>query len=446
MSTDPRSVPVSTTNAAALDLFEEALQQYQTYVGDAVATLDRAIAAQPDFVLAHAARAGVLMTFGEQRFATQALDSVVAAEALVDRANERERGIVAACRMLVDGDWNAACVAFDRVLVENPRDIFTIQTAHLFDFFRGDTLNLRNRVTRVLPAWDESVPGYSFVLGMYAFGLEENNQYAEALATAYRALAIEPRDAWSVHAGVHVMEMRGEIDAGVDWLATRELHWVPDNGFAYHLWWHRALLDLDRGDITSVLEIFDRRIYPEPSDLSLQLIDATALLWRLYVLGDDVGCRFEQLASAWEAKLDTERGFYAFNDVHAMMAFAATGREAAAGRLLHELNDAATTRTHTNARMAREVGLPVAHAIIAFVQGRYDDVIARLESVRDISNVLGGSHAQRDLLSLTLVEAALRAGRKSVARHYLAERTVNRPGSVLGWRLLARATEPGPAA
>jgi tetratricopeptide (TPR) repeat protein len=441
MTTDLRGVPVSTTNPAALALFEEAVQQYQTYVGDAVATLDRAIAAQPDFVLAHAARAGVLMTFSEQRFAAQARDTIAAAEALVDGANERERGIVAACRLLVDGDWNGACAAFDRVLVEHPRDVFTIQTAHLFDFFRGDTLNLRNRITRVLPAWDASVPGYSFVLGMHAFGLEENNQYADALATASRALAIEPRDAWSVHAGVHVMEMRGEIEAGVDWLETRERDWVPDNGLAYHLWWHLALFHLDRGDTARVLELFDRRIYPEPSDLSLQLVDASSLLWRLHVLGEDVRSRFDQLAAAWEAKLDAERGFYAFNDVHAMMAFAATGREAACGQVLHDLMDAAATRTHANARMAREVGLPVAHAIVAFVQGRYDDVIARLEPVRDIANVFGGSHAQRDLLSITLVEAALRGGRKSVARHYLAERTVSRPASALGWRLQARAAE-----
>ena len=54
--------------------------------------------------------------------------------------------------------------------------MFALQTAHLFDFYRGDALNLRNRVSRVLPHWSESVPGYSYVLGMHAFGLEECNQ------------------------------------------------------------------------------------------------------------------------------------------------------------------------------------------------------------------------------------------------------------------------------
>src|SRR4030095_11703801 len=93
-----------------------------------------------------------------------------------------------------------------------PRDILAIQTGHLVDFFRGDTLNLRNRIVRVLPHWSAGVPGYSYLLGMYAFGLEECNQYAEAGETARRALQLEAKDAWAVHAGVHVMEMQGRID------------------------------------------------------------------------------------------------------------------------------------------------------------------------------------------------------------------------------------------
>ena len=124
--------------------------------------------------------------------------------------------MVGAARVLVDGDWTGACKAFDRVLVEYPRDVLALQTAHLFDFYRGDSLNLRNRIARVLPAWNRNVPGYSYVLGMYAFGLEECNQYDEAECTARNALEIEPKDGWAVHAGTHVMEMQGRIDEGIE--------------------------------------------------------------------------------------------------------------------------------------------------------------------------------------------------------------------------------------
>jgi hypothetical protein len=106
-------------------------------------------------------------------------------------------------------------------------------------------LNLRNRVTRVLPHWDASVPGYSYVLGMHAFGLEEMNQYSQAEAEARRALELERKDGWAVHAATHVMEMQGRIDEGIAWLETREPDWAPDNGFAFHNWWHLALFYLD---------------------------------------------------------------------------------------------------------------------------------------------------------------------------------------------------------
>ena len=95
-----------------------------------------------------------------------------------DNARHERKSIAAIAK------WIDLGAPYDRPLVENPRDIFTIQTAHLFDFFRGDALNLRNRITRVLPHWTDGVPGYSYVLGMHAFGLEECHAYAEAEETA----------------------------------------------------------------------------------------------------------------------------------------------------------------------------------------------------------------------------------------------------------------------
>lgn len=439
MTQDARGVAVSMTDAASLELLEQAVRQFQSYVGDPVATIDQALQTRPDFALGHALRAAALMAFGEQRFFDQARPSVAALEGLVERgvANDRERALAAALRKLVDGDWNAASVAFDRALIANPRDVIALQTAHLFDFMRGDALNLRNRVTRVLPAWSASIPGYSYVLGFHAFGLEECNQYPEAMATANAALELEPTDGWAVHAGLHCLEMQGKIDEGVDWLESRQAQWAPGNGFAFHNHWHRALLYLDRGDTAKVLEIYDRDVFPEDTDVSFVLVDASALLWRLHLLGVDVTSRMQRLAKIWEAKLDGERGFYAFNDVHALFCFAVREREDLIGRVLRDLESTAISAT-TNGAMAREVGLPVARGITAFAMGRYAQCLAELEPVRDIAHRFGGSHAQRDLLTLTIAEAARRSGQLAVARHYLNERVVLRPGSNLGHRLLAR--------
>jgi tetratricopeptide (TPR) repeat protein len=439
---DARGVPVSCSDRSALELYEKALIQYHSYVGDPIATVEEALKHAPDFVLGHVFRATVLMTFTERRFTEQARVSVTSAEALLPPATPREQGLVAAARRLVDGNWDAACAAFDRVLVDHPRDAFAIQSAHVMDFFRGDALNLRNRISRVLPHWSPSVPGYSYILGMHAFGLEECNQYPQAEETARRALALQPKDGWAVHAGTHVMEMQGRIDEGIDWLESREADWAPDNGFAFHNYWHLALYYLDRQRYTDALALYDTRVHPEPPDFALQLLDATALLWRLHLEGLDLGPRADVLADNWAGRLETERGFYAFNDMHAMMAFTMAGRGAEAARLMADLEWTGQNGTGINRMMTRNVGLPVCLAVQAFGHDRYAEAIHHIELVRDIACRFGGSHAQRDVLTLTLIEAAIRSGQSALARHYIAERTVHKPASGWGWRLLARTTSP----
>jgi hypothetical protein len=89
--------------------------------------------------------------------------------------------------------------------------------------------------------------------------------------------------------------------------------------------------------------------------------------------------------------------------------------------------------------MSREVGLPVARAFASFGRGQYEAAIDDLLLVRAHVNRFGGSHAQRDVVHLTLVESALRAGRASLARALAEERIAVKPTSPFNWRLTARA-------
>jgi tetratricopeptide (TPR) repeat protein len=434
-----RGEPVSCNDDTALALYEHALTQFQSYRGDPIATIDQALTIAPDFVMGHVLKAMLFMTLSERRFAEQARVSVASAEALLPRANDREQALVAAARTLVNGDWGAGAAALDRVLVDHPRDILAIQTGHILDFFRGDALNLRNRIVRVLPHWSASVPGYSYLLGMYAFGLEECNQYALAEEIARRALELEPTDGWAVHAGTHVMEMQGRIDEGIAWLTSREKDWAPGSSFAYHNHWHLALFHLDQERYAEALALYDAQIHREPPDFALQLVDATALLWRLHLDGVDLEGRPAILADNWARRLDTERGYYAFNDMHAMMAFAMAGRRKEAELLLADVDWALENGPATNRRMTLEVGRPICRALHAFGQGRDAEVLSELAPVRDIAGRFGGSHAQRDALTLTLIASAIRGGQPALARHYLAERLVLKPASRWARRLQARA-------
>lgn len=437
MIRDSRDVPVSSATPQALNGYETALAQFQSYVGDPIATLDATLAEEPDFVIGHLFKALALFTASEKQFMPLATASLAEADRHLSRANDRERAVAAATHRLLDGDWDVGCRGLDVVLMEYPRDAMTLQVAHLMDFYRGDAQNLRNRVSRVLPHWDESVRGYSYILGMHAFGLEEMNQYPEAEAAGRRALTLEPKDAWAVHAVTHVMEMQGRIEEGIAWLESRRDDWAPDNAFAFHNWWHLALFHMDAARYDRVLALYDAAIHPEPAQFVLPLIDATALLWRLHLEKVDVGVRFAVVADEWQERQERDHGFYAFNDFHAMLAFAATGRHDAMTRQLDRLATAAV-QDGSNGLATREVCLPLAHGIAEFAFGRYAAAIDWIEPVRDIAQRFGGSHAQRDLLTLTLIEAALRANQRSRARHYLAERVVHKPASAWAHRLTRR--------
>jgi hypothetical protein len=164
-------------------------------------------------------------------------------------------------------------------------------------------------------------------------------------------------------------------------------------------------------------------------------------LWRLYLEKVDVGQRFEGIADEWEAQLDAEAGFYPFNDAHAAMAFAATGRERSMGVVRDALQKTAQGKD-VPAMMAREVGLPLTAGIAAFARGEYRQAIEHIEPMRDIASRFGGSHAQRDAITLTLIEASIRAGDKARARHFLAERQMLKSaGTRWGERLAARVAQ-----
>ena len=68
MRHDLRGVPVSSGSPAALERYETALKQFQTYVGDPVATIDAALTESPDFVIGHLLKALALFPPHEKQF------------------------------------------------------------------------------------------------------------------------------------------------------------------------------------------------------------------------------------------------------------------------------------------------------------------------------------------------------------------------------------------
>jgi hypothetical protein len=423
---DKRGNPVSYGSQAAIDKLDQAADMLAAYKADTLNVIDAVIAEHPDFALAHAMRAGALATATDKAFEDEALKSQKAAEALAGRANEREQLHIAASRAWLGGDLCAGVELWGRASMLYPRDLTALQLAHAGDFFLGYSHMLRDRVARVLPKWNRDVPGFGFLHGMYAFGLEESGDYAAAERHGREAFGMNKQDGWAAHAVAHVLEMQGRAKEGVDFLEMTSAGWEPGSGFAYHLWWHKALFHIDTNDVKAALKLFDEKVSAGGFGQALELLDGSALLWRLHLLGHDVGNRWGDLAQKWETRID--HGYYVFNDVNAMMVFAAIGNVAAQNRLLASVKRAAEAKG-TNAMMSREVGLPACEAFAAFGRGEYAKAIDLLLPVRGKANRYGGSHAQRDMFSWTLTEAAIRAGDRALADAFVAERLSWKPES-----------------
>jgi hypothetical protein len=360
-------------------------------------------------------------------------------EALVGAdVNEREHLHAMAIGSWSNGDWVGAARTLDDLLFRWPTDVVALMFGHQLDFFLGDAANLRHRPVRTLREIDPQHPHAGFVRGMAAFGLEESGHYGQALDVGLRAVDANPDDVWAIHAVVHTYEMQGLVDEGIRFMTARVDDWGSGNLFTVHNWWHLALYHLEAGQPERSLAIYDAEVHHADSlGVPIEMLDASALLWRLQLEGADTGGRFAPLADAWAPK--TGQPWYAFNDVHAVMAFSGAGRLRDAHQVVRRLGEWLDTASGTNARMTAEIGLPACRAIVAFTEDRHADVIAELFPIRHVFQHFGGSHAQRDALQRTLLESALRAGRFELARALTAERLGVRESSVYGWTQRARA-------
>jgi len=158
----------------------------------------------------------------------------------------------------------------------------------------------------------------------------------------------------------------------------------------------------------------------------------------MHLRGVDLSDRWQAVADAWEPHAGA--GNYAFNDAHAAMAFVGAGRKQLLARVI-ETQQETMARDGDNAMFTRKVGHPVVLAIKAFGDGNYAETLWRLRDVRNNANRFGGSHAQRDVIDLTLIEAALRSGQQSIATALASERLAIRPKSPLSRLFVRRAAE-----
>jgi tetratricopeptide (TPR) repeat protein len=399
---DIHGLPLTTEHGSAADAFNRALGSYLAYRTDLSEHVKAALQADPQFALAHCVKGYLFMLMYNRGALGLAAEAHGAAAGLAGRASEREQAHVRALGCWVMGDLDGALREWEGILAATPHDALALRLAHFNYFWLGRAAQMRASLERVAPAWGDGLPAYPTFLSCLSFALEETGDYAVAERAGRRAVELDPADVWGTHAVAHVFEMQRRDAEGIAWLEALEQHWQGKSSLVHHLWWHRALFHLARGEHDAVLELYDRRFRDLASplvaampDLYIDVQNAASMLLRLELRGIDVGARWSELADKAQARIGD--CLSAFTLPHWMMALAAAGRAAAARRMLEAMKDYGATKAST-ASAVREVALPVCEAVLAHRRGEHQRVVSLMSPVMTRLHELGASHAQRDVL------------------------------------------------
>ncbi|MEW2913493.1 tetratricopeptide repeat protein [Leisingera sp. JC11] len=426
----------SLTDAAALQDWNAVQLGVLAHAAATADHLGAVLKTAPEFALAHAIKGLSLLMLGRSELLPTAREALRDAKAVYEGALPRERKYVDALENWLAGRPSMAIQRMEEVLDIFPQDTLAMKLSHGIRFIMGDPAGMRASIERVLPSYDPDHAGRGYLLGCHSFSLEETGEYERAANAGRQALWMAPDDAWGLHAVAHVHDMTGNAAAGLEWLEGRENAWSHCNNFRYHVWWHKALMHLDLGQMEEAVALYDTEVRKDKTDDYRDISNATSLLMRLELEGVNVGSRWEELANLCANR--TEDGSLIFADLHYLLAL--TGhRKEEAHKLVQRIHaDASAGGSEAKERMAAP-GCAAADGLEAFGDGNYKAAFANLSTARATMQLAGGSHAQRDVFERITIDAGLRAGQLDEVEAILDDRCVKRGGTEDNYALARRA-------
>lgn len=427
MLTDISTCSVSLTDRDALADWNGTilgvLSHAQT-TGDHLASLlNRA----PEFAMGHAMKGLACLMLGRSELVPVAQAASDEAQRCLAQggATAREQLWCAALTDWLAGMPSHSVTRMEEAMRLNPGDTISMKLSHGIRFMLGDAQGMLRSIERVLDAHGVEHPLYGYLLGCHAFALEEAGRYDQAEQVGLRGLRYAKDDAWGLHAVAHVYDMTHLTDKGIHLIDGNQSAWSHCNNFRFHVWWHKALLHLDQGDVATVLDLYDTKVRDEKTDDYRDFSNASSLLMRLEIEGIDVGNRWVELADLAETR--TNDGCLTFADMHYMLALIGETRPDAVARLNAQVAKAAQGKKDMD-RVMLQPGVATSQGLAAFGEANYDTAFSHLQSAQPHFQAMGGSHAQRDVFERLTIEAGLRAGRFAEAENLLRARTDLRAG------------------
>ncbi len=426
--TDIFGCPVSLSADGDLEAWNNTQLGFLAHAAVTPEHLGQTIASDADFALPLICKGLFSLLLGRRELVETALQAERDARAAIAR-----RAISPREQVFLDAlaDWNAGSLVqagnrLDRLARDMPHDALAMKLVQAIRFVLGDAKGMRSSIEAIIPHVSEDHVAFGYIKGCHAFTLEETGEYALAERIGREGVLHSPDDAWGLHAVAHVYDMTNNTTTGIDWLANRESAWSHCNNFRYHVWWHLALMHLDRNEIDAVLNLYDSHIRADKTDDYRDISNAASLLSRLELDGINVGNRWEELADISENRV--EDGCLAFADLHYMLSLVGGDRKDAASRLISRMRMDAKQEAGEMAQIMKHPGLSAAEGLEAFGEGNFTAAFRHLAGARDAMQTVGGSHAQRDVFERLTIEAAIRGGYFDAAERFLIGRTDRRAG------------------
>eukprot|EP00731_Ephydatia_muelleri_P026050 Em0018g150a len=381
---------VTCKDDAALSMYDRALCALLRLNTKLFSYTQKALELDGSFVMVHCIVAGIYLIGFKPPTDGILAPHLEALKTASPRITDREKAHIRAVMEIAAGDLPGAVEEWMDILVQNPQDILAISFLFSSCIAIGEMEKMRDSLARVLPWWTVDMALYPHILSLVTrvYGhWNFHDSIRDIILPLVVVLCIcsggEQRAQKSRGVGQkgHVIEEEQDVRIGVELLTSTRPKWIcsPLDG---HISWHLALYYLDLGDTGSVLREFDTVLYDKAvADNLLGLVDASSLLWRLNVMGIDVGeMRWEKVINGFSKLLGTHA--LTWYDTHMMMSLAhgkvseTSARLAIAEQTLKALGDYSRTNMSTDCKIADTLGVPVCTALLAFGKEQYDDVIS----------------------------------------------------------------------
>ncbi|WP_316181082.1 tetratricopeptide repeat protein [Bradyrhizobium sp. SZCCHNRI1009] len=440
MEEDRYGLPLSTASTDAAAAYREGVDLLLAFWPSAADAFERAIMLDPDFALAHAARARIHAIYMQREAALQTIKR--ARDLVARRGTPREQSHVATLVLAIEGRGTDALDATLAHLESWPRDAMIMALPLgafgllAFSGRRDHDAARRELCDRFAAAYGEDW----WFLSNHGWALTEAGDIAQGRAVTERSFALRRHNAYAVHALLHAMFEAGALDEA-DALVEG---WIGDydrTGMLHgHICWHQALGALDRGDAAGALKVYTDVLVPtmDTAPPLNTLSDCASLLWRLLAENYTVPSGAWAEVAAYASPRFTGSTL-AFIEMHLVMIATATDDTAALkGRL------AAIERRQTEGTLPAGRIVPhMLRALRAFAEENWRACARELTPVIGDLARIGGSHAQREVIEDTYILSLIRSGALTQAREVLDTRLHRRPSARdTRWRAL---TTPAPA-